>query len=146
MRSNQASRRPCALDIDCDLGGVATVANAGAGSARELFYRLGRDRAWVWADATASVQGIRLFEQRPWKPIVTIAAEGESGGRRASLEKCPPGLVGARQRAQRRQRTDVHIIVDLLPRTRSRMGLSAWLPLPSPRHEQRHPQRRAPTT
>jgi Fic family protein len=54
------------------LEGVATIAEEGVQSARELFALVGRDRTRVLAAGRASVVSSRLFEELPRHPIVTV--------------------------------------------------------------------------
>lgn len=55
------------------LEAVTTIATEAVGSARELFARVGEDRARVLAAPSSSVMAARLFEVLPSHPIVTIA-------------------------------------------------------------------------
>lgn len=59
---------------DFFLDGVATIADEAVASARELFNLVGADRAQLLNAASASVSALRLFEQLPRHPIVTVVA------------------------------------------------------------------------
>jgi Fic family protein len=54
------------------LEGVSTIADEAAGTARDLFVLVERDRSRVLAARNASVMAARLLEQLPQHPIVTI--------------------------------------------------------------------------
>lgn len=60
--------------IDFFLDGVATIADEAVASARELFNLVGADRARLLSADSASVSVLRLFEQLPRHPIVTVAS------------------------------------------------------------------------
>ncbi|MGO4123859.1 Fic family protein [Inquilinus sp. YAF38] len=60
--------------IDFFLDGVATISNEAVVSARELFNLIGADRARLLSAESASVSAMRLFEQLPRHPIVTVAS------------------------------------------------------------------------
>jgi len=60
--------------IDFYLDGIATVADEATASARDLFALVSADRARVLAMSGASVFAVRLFENLPRNPIVTIAS------------------------------------------------------------------------
>jgi Fic family protein len=54
------------------LEGVATIAEEAVQSARELFALVSRDRARILAAGKASVVSVRLFEELPRHPVVTV--------------------------------------------------------------------------
>jgi Fic family protein len=56
------------------LEGVATIADEAAASARELFGLIAIDRARVLQQDTTSVAAVRLFEQLPRHPLVSVAS------------------------------------------------------------------------
>ncbi len=60
--------------LDFFLDGVATIADEGVASARELFALVAEDRARVLATAKMSIGALRLFELLPRHPIVTVAS------------------------------------------------------------------------
>ncbi|MEI9989172.1 MAG: Fic family protein [Rhizomicrobium sp.] len=60
--------------IDFFLDGVATVADEAVASAQELFALVNADRARLLAAETVSVSAVRLFDQLPRHPIVTVAS------------------------------------------------------------------------
>jgi Fic family protein len=60
--------------IDFFLDGVATIADEAVASAQEIFATIGKDRSRLLASATASVSSVRLFEELPNHPIVTVAS------------------------------------------------------------------------
>jgi Fic family protein len=60
--------------LDFFLDGVATIADEAVDSARALFELVSVDRARVLADRSASVAAVRLFEELPRHPIVTVAS------------------------------------------------------------------------
>lgn len=55
------------------LDGVATIADEAVASARAIFARVADDRGRVLANGGASVFAVRLFEQLPRHPIVSIS-------------------------------------------------------------------------
>jgi Fic family protein len=55
------------------LEGVATISEEAVGSARELFALVSRDRARVLSARKASVIAVRLFDELPSHPMVTVA-------------------------------------------------------------------------
>ena len=59
--------------LDFFLEGVETIADEAVSSARELFALVSNDRARVLADAMSSLAAVRLFEQLPTHPVVSIA-------------------------------------------------------------------------
>ncbi len=59
--------------IDFFLDGVATISDEAVASARELFNLVGADRTRLLGSGSASVSALRLFEQLPRHPIVTVA-------------------------------------------------------------------------
>jgi Fic family protein len=59
---------------DFFLDGVATIADEAVASARELFALVNADRARLLAAETTSVSAVRLFDQLPRQPIVTVAS------------------------------------------------------------------------
>jgi Fic family protein len=59
---------------DFFLDGVATISNEAVASARELFNLVGADRTRLLGAESASVSALRLFEQLPRHPIVTVAS------------------------------------------------------------------------
>lgn len=59
--------------LDFFLDGVATIAEEAVGAARDLFALVAADRARVLAEGSVSPAALRLFEQLPRQPIVTIA-------------------------------------------------------------------------
>ncbi|WP_225767749.1 Fic family protein [Inquilinus sp. Marseille-Q2685] len=59
---------------DFFLDGVATIADEAVASARELFNLVSADRARLLGAESASVSALRLFEQLPRHPIVTVAS------------------------------------------------------------------------
>ena len=59
---------------DFFLDGVATIADEAVTSARDIFAIVGEDRAGLLASDTASVSAVRLFEELPRHPIVTVAS------------------------------------------------------------------------
>lgn len=60
--------------LDYFLDGVATIANEAAHSARDLFRLVADDRTKVLQQATSSLAAVRLFEELPYKPIVSVAS------------------------------------------------------------------------
>jgi Fic family protein len=60
--------------IDFFLDGVATISDEAVGSARELFALVSADRTRLLASETTSVSALRLFEQLPRHPIITVAS------------------------------------------------------------------------
>ena len=58
---------------DFFLDGVATISDEAVASARELFILVTADRAKMLGAASTSVSALRLFEQLPRHPIVTVA-------------------------------------------------------------------------
>ena len=58
--------------LDFFLDGIATIADEGVASARDLFALVATDRTRVLATASASVAAVRLFELLPRHPIVTV--------------------------------------------------------------------------
>ncbi|HKO52368.1 MAG TPA: Fic family protein [Polyangiaceae bacterium] len=60
--------------LDFFLEGVATIADEGVASARELFALVATDRARVLAHEGMSLFALRLFELLPRHPIVTVAS------------------------------------------------------------------------
>ncbi|OWJ69052.1 Fic family protein [Inquilinus limosus] len=60
--------------IDFFLDGVATISDEAVVSARELFTLVSADRARLLGTESASVSALRLFEQLPRHPIVTVAS------------------------------------------------------------------------
>ncbi|CDX30885.1 Filamentation induced by cAMP protein Fic [Mesorhizobium sp. SOD10] len=59
---------------DFFLDGIATIADEAVASARELFNLVSADRTRLLNTESASVSAIRLFEQLPRHPIVTVAS------------------------------------------------------------------------
>lgn len=59
---------------DFFLDGVATIADEAVASARELFALVTADRARVLENDTLSAAAVRLFEQLPRHPVVTVAS------------------------------------------------------------------------
>jgi Fic family protein len=59
--------------LDFFLDGVATISDEAAGSARDLFNIVAADRTKILGAESASVSALRLFEQLPRHPIVTVA-------------------------------------------------------------------------
>ncbi len=59
---------------DFFLTGVATISNEAVASARELFNLVSTDRARLLGAEFASVSAMRLFEQLPRHPVVTVAS------------------------------------------------------------------------
>jgi Fic family protein len=57
---------------DFFLEGVATIADEAVSSAREVFARFSGDRQRLLADSRVSVVALRLLEQLPVHPVVTI--------------------------------------------------------------------------
>ena len=60
--------------LDFFLDGVATIADESVASARELFALVAADRARVLVAGSTSIAAVRLFEQLPRHPIVTISS------------------------------------------------------------------------
>jgi Fic family protein len=60
--------------IDFFLDGVATVADEAVASAQELFALINADRARLLAADMASISAVRLFDQLPRQPIVTVTS------------------------------------------------------------------------
>ncbi|MBU6365315.1 MAG: Fic family protein [Gemmatimonadetes bacterium] len=60
--------------LDFFLDGVGTIADEAAASARELFALVAADRAHVLAQEDVSVVALRLFEQLPRHPIVSVSS------------------------------------------------------------------------
>lgn len=60
--------------LDFFLDGVATIAEESVASARELFSLVGTDRARVLRLDGASVASLRLFEELPKHPIVSVSS------------------------------------------------------------------------
>ena len=56
------------------LDGVTTIADEAVASARELFNLVSTDRARLLGVELTSVSALRLFEQLPRQPIVTVAS------------------------------------------------------------------------
>jgi Fic family protein len=75
-------RRLSAVRVDGDwegwtdffLDGVATIATEVVASAREIFALVTTDRARVLENDTLSAAAVRLFEQLPCHPVVTVAS------------------------------------------------------------------------
>lgn len=63
--------------LDFFLDGIATISDEAVASARELFALVSADRSRLLASLDVSVPTLRLFEQLPRKPIVTIATARE---------------------------------------------------------------------
>jgi Fic family protein len=63
--------------LDFFLDGIATISDEAVASARELFALVSADRSRLLTIPDVSVPTIRLFEQLPRKPIVTIASARE---------------------------------------------------------------------
>jgi Fic family protein len=59
---------------DFFLDGIATIADEAVTSARELFNLVSADRTRLLSTQSASVSALRLFEQLPRHPIVTVAS------------------------------------------------------------------------
>ena len=59
---------------DFFLDAVATIANEAVASAHELFSLVSADRTRLLGAERASVSALRLFEQLPRHPIVTVAS------------------------------------------------------------------------
>jgi len=59
---------------DFFLDGVATISDEAVASARDLFNLIGADRARLIGAPSASVPALRLFEQLPRRPIVTVGS------------------------------------------------------------------------
>ena len=59
---------------DFFLDGVATIADEGVASARDLFALIAADRARVLQHDTTSVGAVRLFELLPRHPLVSVAS------------------------------------------------------------------------
>jgi Fic family protein len=59
---------------DFFLDGVATISDEAVASARELFNLITTDRARLLGAELASVSALRLFEQLPRRPVVTVAS------------------------------------------------------------------------
>ncbi|MCB9466055.1 MAG: Fic family protein [Candidatus Eisenbacteria bacterium] len=64
--------------IDFFLDGVATIADEAVASARDLFTLVNEDRGRALGQAENSVASIRLFEQLPRRPIVTVPSAMEA--------------------------------------------------------------------
>lgn len=62
---------------DFFLDGIATIADEAVASARELFNLVNADRTRLLNTESAFVSAIRLFEQLPRHPIVTVASTME---------------------------------------------------------------------
>ncbi|HBZ70763.1 MAG TPA: cell filamentation protein Fic [Deltaproteobacteria bacterium] len=60
--------------LDFFLDGVATIAEEGVVSARELFALIGNDRTRVLSASSLSLAAVRLFEALPRHPIVTVSS------------------------------------------------------------------------
>ncbi|AZO28671.1 MULTISPECIES: Fic family protein [unclassified Mesorhizobium] len=60
--------------IDFFLDGVATISDEAVASARELFNLVSADRVRLLEAHSASVSAVRLFEQLPRHPIVSVAS------------------------------------------------------------------------
>jgi Fic family protein len=60
--------------LDFFLDGVATISEEAVASARELYSLVSTDRSRLLATENVSVPAMRLFEQLPRQPIVTIAS------------------------------------------------------------------------
>lgn len=58
--------------IDFFLDGVATIADEAVAAARDVFSLFNADRERILTAPSASVMAIRLFEQSPVHPVVTI--------------------------------------------------------------------------
>jgi cell filamentation protein, protein adenylyltransferase len=63
--------------LDFFLDGIATISDEAVTSARELFALVSADRSRLLTIQNVSVPALRLFEQLPRKPIVTIASARE---------------------------------------------------------------------
>lgn len=59
---------------DFFLDGVATISDEAVASARELFNLVSTDRLRMLGAASTSVSALRLFEQLPRHPVVTVAS------------------------------------------------------------------------
>lgn len=59
---------------DFFLDGVATISDEAVASARELFHLVNADRTRLLGTRSASLSALRLFEQLPRHPIVTVAS------------------------------------------------------------------------
>ena len=90
-------RRLSAVRVDGDwegwtdffLDGVATIADEGVASARDLFALVTADRARVLQHDTTSVGAVRLFELLPRHPLVSVASVMKL------LETCKPTAARA---------------------------------------------------
>ncbi len=60
--------------IDFFLDGISTISDEAVASARELFNLVSTDRTRLLGVVAASVSALRLFEQLPRHPIVTVAS------------------------------------------------------------------------
>ncbi|MGH6924476.1 MAG: Fic family protein, partial [Propylenella sp.] len=79
------------------LDGVATIAAEAIESARELFELVTADRARLVAAAPATVSAVRLFEQLPRHPIVTVASAMELiDATKPTATRAIEALVGVR--------------------------------------------------
>jgi len=56
------------------LDGISTISDEAVASARELFNFVSTDRTRLLGVVAASVSALRLFEQLPRHPIVTVAS------------------------------------------------------------------------
>jgi Fic family protein len=56
------------------LTGIATVADEAVDAARDLFALVTRDRAAVFGATNATVAALRLLDQLPHHPVITIPA------------------------------------------------------------------------
>jgi Fic family protein len=63
--------------LDFFLDGIATISDEAVTSARELFALVGADRNRLLTIPNVSVPAIRLFEQLPRKPIMTVTSAME---------------------------------------------------------------------
>ncbi|MFC4350392.1 Fic family protein [Fodinicurvata halophila] len=59
---------------DFFLDGVATIADEAVGSARDLFAVISADRRHLHSNEGSSLSAVRLFEQLPNHPVITVAA------------------------------------------------------------------------
>jgi Fic family protein len=60
--------------LDFFLDGIATISDEAVASARDLYALVSTDRTRLLAAQTVSVSALRLFEQLPRQPIVTVAS------------------------------------------------------------------------
>jgi len=133
--------------LDFFLDGVATIADEAVESARDLFALVGRDRSRLLATPDASIAAMRLFEQLPRQPIVTIASAMELvDASKPTAIRAVNGLVTAGILAETtgRKRDRSFAYRAYLDRLQAGTELGATPPVP-PRGEPKPPRARSGT-